>query len=63
MLILDVITFPQRYAVSQFSLEILQSLQQEPLFNIHHLNPALLKKVEKLRKVAAARAQLSSLAR
>ena len=49
--------------MSQFSLEILQSLQQEPLFNIHHLNPALLKKVEKLRKVAAARAQLSSLAR
>ena len=63
MLTLDVKTSPQRYPVSQFSLEILQSLQQEPLFNIHHLNPALLKKVEKLRKVAAARAQLSSLAR
>ena len=53
----------KKYPVSNFSLEILASLTREPVFNIHSLNPALLRKVEKLKQVAGARSQLSKLAR
>ena len=53
----------KRYPVSNFSLEILTSLTREPVFNIHSLNPGLVRKVEAVRAVAAARSQLSKLAR
>ena len=53
----------KKYPVSNFSQEILASLAREPVFNIHSLNPALLRKVEKVRQVAGARSQLSKLAR
>ena len=36
---------------------------QEPVFNVHEQNPALLRKIEKLKQVALARTQLSKLAR
>eukprot|EP00092_Neocalanus_flemingeri_P031736 GFUD01034474.1.p1 GENE.GFUD01034474.1~~GFUD01034474.1.p1 ORF type:complete len:784 (-),score=183.43 GFUD01034474.1:2335-4686(-) len=53
----------KKHPVSNFSLDILNSMLKEPVFNIHDLNPALLKKVEKLKHVALARTQLSKLAR
>jgi len=53
----------RKHPVSNFSLDILTSMVKEPVFNIHEQNPALLRKVEKLRNVALARNQLSKLAR
>jgi len=53
----------KKQPVSNFSMDILNSMAKEPVFNIHHLNPSLLKKVEKLKHVALARTQLSKLAR
>lgn len=53
----------KKHPVSNFSLDILNSMVKEPVFNIHDLNPSLLKKVEKLKHVALARTQLSKLAR
>ena len=38
-------------------------MTHEPVFNIHDLNPSLLRKVEKVKQVAGARSQLSKLAR
>ena len=49
--------------MSNFSLEILTSMSKEPVFNIHDLNPGLLRKVEKMKQVAGGRSQLSRLAR
>jgi len=53
----------KKYPVSNFSQEILTSMTKEPVFNIHDLNPGLLRKVEKIKQVAGARSQLSKLAR
>jgi len=53
----------KKYSVSNFSLDILNSMIKEPVFNIHNLNPPLLKKVEKLKDIAMARNQLFKLAR
>jgi len=53
----------KKYPVSNFSLDILNSMMREPVFNIHDLNPSLLKKVEKLKHVASTRTQLSKLSR
>lgn len=53
----------KKYPVSNFSLDILQSMVKEPVFNIHHLNPTLLRKIEKLKHVSLARSQLTKLAR
>ena len=53
----------RKYPVSNFALEILKSMKQEPVFNIQDLNPGLVRKVEKLRHVVHFRSQLSKLAR
>jgi hypothetical protein len=49
--------------VSNFSLDILASMAKEPVFNVHEQNPALLRRIEKLKNVVMARTQLSKLAR
>ena len=38
-------------------------MTKEPVFNIHDLNPGLLRRVEKVKQVAGGRSQLSKLAR
>jgi run domain Beclin-1 interacting cysteine-rich containing protein len=53
----------KKYAVSNFSMDILSKMFQEPLFNIRDLSPDLLKKIEKLKNVASARNQLTKLKR
>jgi len=47
----------KKYPVSNFSLDILNSMAKEPLFNIHEQNPTMLRKIEKLKQVALARTQ------
>ena len=41
----------KKYPVSNFSHEILLSMFKEPVFNVPHLNPALLKRVERFKQV------------
>ena len=53
----------KKYPVSNFALDILTSMNREPVFNIGHLNPGLFRKVERLKQVASLRQQLSKLAR
>ena len=53
----------KKYPVSNFSLDILNNMYRESLFNIRDLNPELAKKIEKLKIVTSARTQLSKLER
>jgi len=53
----------KRYPVANFSMDILNSLYTEPIFNILDLNPDVTRKVEKVRAVCNSRLQLSKVAR
>ncbi|XP_023337964.1 run domain Beclin-1-interacting and cysteine-rich domain-containing protein [Eurytemora carolleeae] len=53
----------KRYPVSNFSLDILNSMHTEPVFNIQDLNPDIIRKIEKLRAVCMSRLQMNKLSR
>jgi len=53
----------ERFPVSNFSLDILNSVYTEPVFNIHDLNPGIIRRKEKLKVVCNARIQLNKLLR
>lgn len=47
-----------KYPVSQFALQLLNKIANEPLFNINDINPQLYRKVKKLRHLVDLRMQL-----
>jgi len=53
----------KRYPVSNFSVDLLNSMYSEHIFNIRDLNPDSIRKVEKLKAVTTSRLQLNKLAR